>query len=254
MIDLKKYFIERYKDYKYYEFYFADLLINNEVKGMIVCDEVDAIEKFKSLIQPYNKSRTIIDAQNDLEFLYICFYLNDLGYYIEQFPGYLERPTNRYDFSYDKIRNKLLSLGGYHGVVAWADRRVFIENLEFKKIETNKIADDLAEILKKVSTRNAEFISMTYDEKLEAICNSIEYLLKPGKKSDKFLVLDYTDSEGYLSDDIVKGFRNKLECFRHSTPDDINKRSEYTDEQKKFLVSYGLVIIDYINTKLNNKN
>lgn len=93
---------------------------------------------------------------------------------------------------------------------------------------------------------------MTLNEKLEAICNSIEYLLKPGKKNDKFIVLDYSDTEGYLSDDLVKGYRNKLECFRHSTKEDINKRNEYSDDQKEFLINFGLVIIDYINKKKNN--
>ena len=90
---------------------------------------------------------------------------------------------------------------------------------------------------------------MSLDEKLEAICNSIEYLLKPNKKSDKFIVLDYSDTDGYLSDEIVKGYRNKLECFRHSTKEDINKRVNYSNIQKEFLINYGLVIIDYINKK-----
>ena len=40
--------------------------------------------------------------------------------------------------------------------------------------------------------------------------------------------VSHTDTDGYLSDDIVKGYRNKLECFRHSTKEDINKRSNYT--------------------------
>ena len=111
------------------------------------------------------------------------------------------------------------------------------------------MSDDVATTLKMVSTRSAEFNNMTLDEKLEAICNSIEYLLKPQKKSDKFIVLDYTDTEGYLSDEIVKGYRNKLECFRHSTQEDINKRREYSDFQKDFFINYGLVILDYINKK-----
>ena len=100
--------------------------------------------------------------------------------------------------------------------------------------------------LKIVSTRSAEFNTMTLNEKLEAICNSIEYLLKPGKKSDKFIVLDYSDTEGYLSDDLVKGYRNKLECFRHSTEEALEERKTYLVEQKNFLIKYGLLILDFI--------
>ena len=104
-------------------------------------------------------------------------------------------------------------------------------------------------ILRKISTRDAEFINMELDEKLEVICNCIEYLLKPNKKSDKFIVLDYSDSLGYLSDDGVKEFRNMLECFRHSTKDDLSKRKTYSEAEKSFLISYGLLIVDFINER-----
>jgi len=218
-----------------------------------IYDEQDAIEKFKELIQPYNPNNPVIDTEKDNSFIYLCNYLNDIGYYIEEFPTFLERPTDRWDLSYDKVRKKIIERDGYNGKVTWADRSVFVENLKFIKKKKHEISDDVAKTLKMVSTRSAEFNNMPSDEKLEAICNSIEYLLKPHKKSNKFTVLDYSDTEGYLSDDIVKDFRNKLECFRHSTKDDINKRDEYSEIQKEFFINYGLVILDYINTKRMNQ-
>lgn len=62
--------------------------------------------------------------------------------------------------------------------------------------------------------------------------------------------IDYSDSCDYLSDDIVKKFRNKLECFRHSTKEDLETRENFTQEQKQFLINFGLLIIDFLKTKV----
>lgn len=250
MVELRAYFCQTYYKHEYYVHMFQDLLTwRGSGDEFWIYDEQDAIDKFKELIQPYNPSNPMIDTENDNNFIYLCNYLNDIGYYIEEFPTFLERPTERWDLSYDKVRKKIIERDGYNGKVAWADRSIFVENLKFIKKNKHEMSDDVATTLKMVSTRSAEFNNMSLDEKLEAICNSIEYLLKPQKKSDKFIVLDYTDTEGYLSDEIVKGYRNKLECFRHSTQEDINKRREYSNIQKDFFINYGLVILDYINKK-----
>lgn len=251
MVELRAYFCQTYYKHEYYANMFQDLLTwRDSGDEFWIYDEQDAIDKFKELIQPYNPNNPIIDTVNDNDFIYLCNYLNDIGYYIEEFPNFLERPTERWNLSYDKIRKKIIERDGYSGKVAWADRSVFVENLKFIKKNKQKVSDDVAKTLKIVSTRGAEFNNMSLDEKLEAICNSIEYLLKTNKKSNKFIVLDYTDTD--LSDDIVKGYRNKLECFRHSTKEDIDKRANYTDSQKDFFINYGLVIIDYINKKIND--
>ena len=251
MVELKTYFCQTCYKHEYYANKFQDLLTWRASDDEFwIYDEQDAIDKFKELIQPYNTNNPMIDTVNDNNFIYLCNYLNDMGYYIEEFPKFLERPTERWDLSYDKIRKKIIERDGYSGKVAWADRSIFVENLKFIKKNKYRVSDNAAKTLKIVSTRGAEFNNMSLDEKLEALCNSIAYLLKPHKKSDKFIVLDYTDTEGCLSDDIVKGYRNKLECFRHSTKEDINKRLNYTDDQKDFFINYGLVIIDYINKKM----
>lgn len=253
MLELKSYFCQTYYKHEYYAYKFQNLLKRKEeINELWICDEQDAIDKFKELIQPYNPRNPIIDTKNDNDFIYICNYLNDIGYYMEEFPAFLERPTERWDLSYNKIRKKIIERDGYNGSVAWVDRRAFIDNLKFIKKDRYEISDDIAKTLKNVSIRSAEFNNMSLDEKLEAICNSIEYLLKPEKKTDKFIVLDYSDTDGYLSDEIVKRFRNKLECFRHSTKDDIKRRNEYSDNQKNFFINYGLVIIDYIDKKKQN--
>ena len=252
MIELNRYFGETYYKHEYYVHKFPNLLPwSGAFEEFWIFDDEDAIDKFKELIKPYDIEEPIENISNNNEFIYLCNYLNDRGYYIEEFPQFLERPTNRWDLSYNKIRKKIIDRDGYKGKVAWADRIKFVENLKFLKRKNHEVSDEVAKTLKNVSTRSAEFNNMSLDEKLEAICNSIEYILKPNKKSDKFIVLDYSETEGYLSDEIVKNFRNTLECFRHSTKDDLNRRANYTDDQKDFFINYGLVIVDYINKKVN---
>lgn len=250
MIEIKQYFAETVHKNEYYNYKFRDLINMGIMNEYWIVDDEDAIEKFKDLVLPYNDNNTLIDKQNDECFIYLCNYLYNKGYYIEEFPKYLERPTDRWDFSYNKVREKIIERDGYFGSVAWADRRVFVNSLIFIKREDFIISHNMSQILRKISTRDAEFIKMELDEKLEVICNCIEYLLKPNKKSDKFIVLDYSDSLGYLSDDGVKEFRNRLECFRHSTKDDLSKRNAYSDAEKSFLISYGLLIVDFINARL----
>ena len=251
MIDLRQYFFKTYHKHKYYLNKFTSLLTYDDMGGeWWIYDEQEAIEKFKNLIQPYNSTNPIEEAENEHEFIYLCNYLNDIGYYIEEFPKFLERPTNRWDLSYNLIRQKIIKKEGYNGKVTWESRRMFVEKLNFKRKQNYKLSEDLSKSLKAISTRNADFDAMELDEKLETICNCIEFLLKPNKNAKKYLELDYSDTEGFLSDEVVKAFRNTLECFRHSTEDDIAKRSEYSKIQKEFFIAYGLVILDYIKIKL----
>lgn len=65
---------------------------------------------------------------------------------------------------------------------------------------------------------------MLVDEKLKELCNAIEYLLK---KDGNFLVLDYDNTCDYLDDSLVKAYRKKLECFRHSAEESIDERKSF---------------------------
>lgn len=85
---------------------------------------------------------------------------------------------------------------------------------------------------------------MSLDEKLSEIANLTENLLK---KNGKYVELDYSKiCFEYISDDEVKSFRKKLHCFRHSTDEAIQERESYSDEQKNFMVDYGLTIVKVI--------
>ena len=109
MVELRSYFCQTYYKHEYYVNMFQDLLTwRDSGDEFWIYDEQDAIDKFKELIQPYNPNNPMIDTVNDNIFIYLCNYLNDIGYYIEEFPNFLERPTERWDLSYDKIRKKII--------------------------------------------------------------------------------------------------------------------------------------------------
>ena len=75
--------------------------------------------------------------------------------------------------------------------------------------------------------------------------NLIESLLK---KNGKFLSLDYsTICFDYIDDNMIADYRKKLHCFRHATTEAITERNSYSEQQKNFLVDYGLIIIKAIN-------
>lgn len=252
MIDLKSYYGQTAYKHEYYIHKYENLLYSGMVSSFWIIDDEEAIENFKKLVMPFNRNNPMLDISNDEKFIYICNYLYDRGYYIEQFPKFLERPTDRWTFSYNIIREEIIKEKGYNGSVPWSARRQYIKMLNFVKNEKVNVSEDVNKILKDISTRSANFIEMELDEKLEGICNSIEYLLKP-KNNACFMNLDYSDSCDYLSDEIVKKFRNKLECFRHSTKEDLEIREKFTEAQKEFLVNFGLLIIDFLNVKIKEE-
>lgn len=99
-----------------------------------------------------------------------------------------------------------------------------------------------------ISNRQASFNNMSTDEKLSEIANLIEYLLK---KDGKFITLDYSViCFEYISSEIVTSFRKKMQCFRHASDEAISERKSYTEEQKDFLIDYGLTIIKAIHSLL----
>ena len=63
-------------------------------------------------------------------------------------------------------------------------------------------------------------------------------------------------STGYVTkEDLIK-FQNDLQCFRHGEKEMVAKRTDYSEQQKKFLIDYGLMLINaterYINEDLTD--
>ena len=86
---------------------------------------------------------------------------------------------------------------------------------------------------------------MHTDEKIAEIANFIENMLK---QDGNFLTPEYEKvCCGFIDDAVVKRYRKKMQCFRHCTDEAITERKTYSEEQKAFLVDYGLTIVKAIH-------
>jgi len=89
---------------------------------------------------------------------------------------------------------------------------------------------------------------MSTDEKLAEIANLLENMLK---KNGQFVALDYSSiCFDYVTNDMIKNYRKKMQCFRHSTEEAIAERDTLTENQKGFLIDYGLTIVNAISKLL----
>ena len=89
---------------------------------------------------------------------------------------------------------------------------------------------------------------MTLDEKIAEIANLIENMLK---REGTFIALDYSKvCSGFITDDVVKNYRKKMQCFRHCSGEALEERKAYSEEQKNFFVDYGLTIVKAIHSLL----
>jgi len=202
-------------------------------------DDEDIIEKFKYLCQP----DTTYSEENTILFYLITYYLYKSGYVLKEFPRLLIRPPeDPYQFTNNEIRNKAIENGRMreNGQVPYAERRVIISNFTFEKLKSTMVDENLDEIFKNISTRNAKFENMETEEKLKEIINAIEYMLKENKK---YLSLDYvTISKGFVNEQNIIDYKSKLQCFRHSSAKAIEERKQISEAQKQFLIDYGIMI------------
>lgn len=255
-VDLKTYYLDNINKSEYH-FRFMDSINNvnkvynifsgyQEVKdySFEVYDVEEAITKFKELCQP----DVNFDNEKTCWFYLISYYLYKLGYEIKEFPRLLARPpVNPTIFTYNEIRNRIISQGNDdNGTVRYATRRQFVSQLSFEHKSNHIDIEESIELkFKEISTRQASFDNMTIDEKLAEIANLIENMLK---KNGKFISPNYTSiCFDYITNDMVKSYRKKLHCFRHSSDEALKERNAYSEEQKNFLIDYGLVIVKVIH-------
>lgn len=236
-------FLESVKkvNYTYNIFYGEEETQNYQFE---IYDVEEAVTKFKELCQP----DVDFSGENKCWFYLITYYLHMLGYEIKEFPRILARPpVDPTDFTYRDIRNRIIALGGDdNGTVRYATRRTFVADLTFEQKSCNiEVNDSINQKFIEISTRQASFNSMHIDEKIAEIANLIENLLK---QDGKFITPEYEDvCCGFIDDTIVKNYRKKMQCFRHCTDEAIEERKTYSEEQKKFLVDYGLTMVKAIH-------
>lgn len=253
MIDLLEYFKENYDKKDYYKSHYFSIKDIEDIRDKTYFynyyDDQEIIETFKDIIKPENEKNITIELEE--KFILICFYLNDQGYVIREFPELLKRPkstgnSDLYDFMYRQIRTYIMShVENHSGTVTWDERRMLINSLHFIKNGYN-VTSEMDDLIIKITNDDKSFNELSEDSKLEAICNSIEYLLK---KNQKFIEVDCSRYFDLISNENITILRKILQCYRHATEEDIKMRKKIDKTQKLFLIRYGIMIIETI---LNN--
>lgn len=250
MIDLRQYYLDNVAESDYYYRFFSLIEGVNRTYNVfhgeeetqefefLVHDEIEAIEKFKLLCQPGNEPES---KEDRCWFYVVAYYLNACGYVIEQFPDVLRRPPKEpSDFTYGRIRDRALSLGlDDNGTVRWATRRQLVAEMNFvRKSSSVAIDEPLDQMIQRISAGDRRFEEMKIDEQLREIANLIENLLK---EDGKFIEPDYAKvTFGYIDNNTVKTLRGQLQCFRHSSNESLVERAGFSEEQKMFLVDFGV--------------
>lgn len=148
------------------------------------------------------------------------------------------------------MRNYLINNGkSRNGSVPYSERRLLASQLEFKLNSTHlEISENIDEIFKKISTRNASFQEMATDEKLKEIINFLENIMK---KDKAYIKLEYSEiSFDYINDDFIKKYKNQIQCFRHASEQALLERKAFTELQKEFLIDLGIIIIKVVYNAL----
>jgi len=107
-----------------------------------------------------------------------------------------------------------------------------------RKSSSVAIDEPLDQMIQRISAGDRRFEEMKIDEQLREIANLIENLLK---KDGKFIEPDYAKvTFGYIDNNTVKTLRGQLQCFRHSSNESLVERAGFSEEQKMFLVDFGV--------------
>ena len=246
MINITEYFKENVKRNNYYNYHFFNIVYNETIIDYTFYDDKVLILELKKFLK--RKITEEITYRDEIRFILISFYLQDSGYYIEQFPEYLERPYRKAalpELLFNKMDSYLENINIKNKKELNKEKSKLIDNLTFIRKNYN-ISDDIEEIFNNISARNAKFNSMSEDEKLKEICNGIEFLLK---EKDKFKEYQYNRHINIINNEKIMDFRKKLECFRHSSKESIIERGQYDSFEKDLMIRYGIFIIETIKKK-----
>lgn len=262
MINLEKYYKEYVSNDDYYYKFYNELIIKAEEDKKVmeeidfitnedpydeveyeVYDDEDVIRTLKALCEPNLDITTI---KNTRLFYFSLFYLHDNSYRIKEFPRIIDRPPDDpYKFTCIDIRNLAIERGlDHNGTVQYMTRRKIVENLTFEKETAPKIETNIDKMFIEISTRNAKFENMAIDEKIKEIANLIEHLLCV---NGNYIKLDYSKNcFEYIDDELIKIYRKQIHCFRHASENALEERKQFSNEQKEFLIDYGITIIKLI--------
>lgn len=252
-MELSQFFIERFNAKKHKNYFSFYLMYSaGKIKGVIldIDDEDDAKQKWKERIYPTNS----FNEETETEFILLSFWLYENGFIVENHPRILEKIKTREAVSngemYKATRRKI----GINavGAVTWKSRRDYIDDLIIKQEDNSALAieQSLNNIMTLVSPRNADFERMELNEKLANIRDVFEHI---GKQNGKYIKIPYESiTMGYITTESVLKFQNEIQCFRHGLADMVEQRNKYSDEEKRNLIDFGLVILSVSYRYLKN--
>jgi len=253
-MDLSKFFIEKFdiKKHRGYFRFFKEYIDGN-IRGITleVDDEEDAIQKWKERIYPTNT----FNEEKETEFILLSFWLYENGFVVDNHPRILEKFNTREAISSGEMYNKTKKVFGVNssGAVTWKSRREYIDGLIIKREDNSAIVieQSLNSIMTLVSPRNADFERMELNEKLANIRDVFEHI---GKQNGKYTKIPFESlTRGHITTESVLKFKDELQCFRHGLADMVEQRSKYSDEEKRNMVDYGLVILSVSYRYLKNQ-
>lgn len=198
------------------------------------------ISEFKSIISPDNEENY---DSSQYRFDTLCEILKEKGYKIQV------NGVDYFDFSqvelkgfaYSRIRSSIVEKDGSTGNVSWQSRRDFINNdMNFSsnhQILSKEVITELTEI---------NFTDVNDNNLDQTLCDIINYIENKLKANKNFIDLSKSESfsskliaSKLLSQEMIISYRTSLQCFRHHTEEDIDKREELSVTEKRVLVAYG---------------
>lgn len=216
-----------------------------KLQSLEYIDDKQVITEWKSCLYPANVSFVSKIEFEKAKYYFLSYYLWSEGYSVKEFPSELESTLGLENFAdrvlYDATANKYGR--DSNGNVKWRHRRLLIDSLSIIKKDTIiTIEEKVDELIKNISTRSAKFEHMTTDEKLENIRNGYDHIIKLYGGFDK---IDYHKLfMSFIEESNLKNYSKKLHAFRHGDAVALVERAVYTDQEKKYMIDFGITVLN----------
>jgi len=251
-MNIVKYYDERFPlkiNSNYAERYFSDVKKHPKefaiLKSLEYIDDEQVINEWKSCLYPSNISKVSEIAFEKAKYYLLSYYLWSEGYFIKDFPSELDSSLGLDNFANRVLYDATAIKYGResNGSVKWKNRRTLIDSLTIiKKESIITIEEKVDELIKNISTRSAKFEHMAIDEKLENIRNAYDHLVKLYGGFDKIDYLNVFMS--FIEESNLKDFSKRLHAFRHGDGAALLERTVYTDQEKKYMIEFGVIVLN----------
>ena len=214
-------------------------------------DDKQVINEWKTCLYPSSISLVSKIEFEKAKYYLLSYYLWCEGYFIKEFPSELEATLGLENFA-DRVLYKATA-NRYgrdtNGNVKWEHRRLLIDSLSVMKKDTIiTIEEEVDELIKNISTRSAKFEHMATDEKLENIRNAYDHIIKLYGGFDKIDYLKLFMS--FIEESNLKNYSKRLHAFRHGDAMALVERAVYTDQEKKYMIEFGIIVLNRLWSNL----